>query len=76
MYSEAHHIESLFWGNAGLLVLGELAEKEGDPHGEEDEEEARGVHNLCLWVFSHILQITLRMILGVFSSIMDRSHGW
>jgi len=31
-------LKALFCGNARLLVLGELAEKEGDPHGEEDEE--------------------------------------
>ena len=34
----SHHFKSLFRGNSRLVILGELAEKEGDPHGEEDEE--------------------------------------
>ena len=49
--------EILFWGNARLLVLGELAEEEGDPDGKEDEEEPRCVHDLCLRAFRHVLQI-------------------
>ena len=55
-------MKALFCGNARLLVLGELAEKEGDPHGKEDEEETRCVHDLCLRVFRHILQREMRMI--------------
>ena len=57
MYVRIHPFEILFWGNARLLVLGELAEEEGDPDGKEDEEEPRCVHDLCLSAFRHILQI-------------------
>ena len=38
------------------MVGGELAQEEGDSHGEEDEEEAGCVHDLGLRVLCRVLQ--------------------
>ena len=38
------------------MVGWELAQEEGDSHGEEDEEEASRVHDLGLRVLRHVLQ--------------------
>ena len=47
------------------MVSGELAQEEGDSHGEEDEEEAGCVHDLGLRVLCHVLQDVQYVIGGL-----------